>query len=96
MDTNVTIEKIVNSDNNLNSPPTDTTSTIPALPWSEVMHILTPFRNYEPGYLALSTLPVSLTTLISEDISLEIQGYRERTYMPTTLARESWNVPSLH
>ena len=47
------IEIAVNSDYNLNSPPTDTTSAIPALPWSEVMHILTPFRNYEPAYFAL-------------------------------------------
>ena len=89
LDDHMTIE--MNSDIDANSSIPVDSASLPALPWSEVLHILSTYRNYEPGYLALSALPPTCTQLITEDISLEIQGYRERTYMPTTLAREQFD-----
>ena len=89
MDEHMAVEMNSAIDSNT-SIPADSAS-LSALPWSEVLHILSTYRNYEPGYLALSALPPTCTQLITEDISLEIQGYRERTYMPNTLARDQFD-----
>ena len=47
LDNNSTVEMHISNDPNTSNLPDGSTNPVQALPWSEVIHILTPFRNYD-------------------------------------------------
>ena len=90
------MEGNINNNHNISSGPQESLNTVDHMDtldiaWRDILHLLASLRNYEPGYLPLTTVQSHLNTAIEEDVHVAINRLRENTHMPLTLARTQFD-----